>query len=319
VSSGRVVCLGEALVDLVGGEPAASVAAVREFAPAPGGSLANVAAVAARFGARSLFLGGAGDDAWGRWLRERLAAEGVDTSRFVLAEAGETSLAFVAHSPDGEPDFLFYEGSERPAAHAAGDIEAALAGEPGTLVLGSDTLIGAGERQVTMRAAELGRELGWVVLADPNLRPARWPSADEMAGAVAGLVAAAGVLKCNEAEAFELTGEADAESAARALRERGPVAVIVTRSGRGALLAAGDEPVGVAAPESRALDATGAGDSVTGVLAAAVAARGVAALKPALAVAMRTAAGVVAAPGALAGLPPAAEAVAALDAALADG
>ncbi len=316
MSGGRVVCLGEALVDLVGREPAAGVADVGEFAPAAGGSLANVAAVAARFGARTLFLGGAGDDPWGHWLRDRLAAEGVDVSRFVLAPAGETSLAFVSHSPEGEPDFLFYEAHERPAARAADDLEPALAGEPGTLVLGSDTLIGPAEREVTMRAAARGREGGWTVLADPNLRPARWPSAEEMAGAVRALVAAADVLKCNEAEALALTGELEVERAAGALLEPGPVAVVVTRSERGALLAGAGEHTTVAAPPARVVDATGAGDSVTGVLAAATSADGVGALAPALEVAMRTAAGVVARPGALAGLPERAQAMASLAEAL---
>ena len=71
-----------------------------------------------------------------------------------------------------------------------------------------------------------------------------------------------------------------------------------------------------AADPGEVVDATGAGDSVTGVLAAALAAGGPAALEPALAVAMRTAAGVVASSGAIAGLPPAAHARAALAAAL---
>lgn len=303
--SGRVVCLGEAVVDLMGEAPAASVAEAAPFRPQAGGSLANVAAVAARFGAEVLFLGGAGSDDWGRWLRERLAAEAVDVSRFVLAPGGATSLAFVAHSPGGEPSFHFHEGADRPAGHAGADLEEALAGEPGCLVLGSDTLLGAGEREVTMRAQALARERGWAVLVDPNLRPARWADAAEMLDAVGALAAGATVLKLNAGEACELTGLDDEVQAASAIHGRGPAAVAVTRSERGAVLvtATGASQV----PASRAasvVDATGAGDSVTGVLAAALA-RGAApsSLEPALRLAMRTAAGVVGRRGALAGLP----------------
>jgi len=137
-----------------------------------------------------------------------------------------------------------------------------------------------------------------------------------MSDAAAGLVAAADVLKCNEAEALALTGELEVERAAGALLEPGPVAVVVTRSERGALLAGAGEHTTVAAPPARVVDATGAGDSVTGVLAAATSADGIGALAPALEVAMRTAAGVVARPGALAGLPERAQAMASLAEAL---
>ena len=63
--------------------------------PAPGGVAANVAIVAARAGAAITVAGGAGDDAWGRWLRAALAAAGVDTPLFALIPGMPTQLAFV--------------------------------------------------------------------------------------------------------------------------------------------------------------------------------------------------------------------------------
>jgi sugar/nucleoside kinase (ribokinase family) len=302
--SGRVVCLGEAVVDLVGARPADSLPAAGPFSPEPGGSLLNIAVTAARFGAAVRFLGGAGDDDWGRWLRDRLEAEEVDVSRFVLVPRGRTSLAFVSHAPDGEPLFHFHECPDRPPAHAASHVDGAINGPPGVVVLGSDSLLTDGEREVTMRAARLARERDWIVLADPNLRPARWRSEEEMLATVGELVRLAVVVKCNEAEATALTGEPDVKAAASALLELGPRAAAVTRAARGALLARGRELASArAADAGPVVDATGAGDSVTGVLAAALARGGVDALGPALPVAMRTAAAVVTEAGALAGLP----------------
>jgi sugar/nucleoside kinase (ribokinase family) len=317
-AGGRVVCLGEAIVDLACETPVPSIAEAPRFVPRVGGSLANVAVVAARFGARSQLLGGAGEDDWGAWLRERIGAEGVDVSRFVHAPGGSSSLAFVALSPSGEPRFLFYEASERPVAHASGDLESAVAGEPGVAVLGSDTLLGAEEREVSMRCAELARERGWTVLVDPNLRPGRWDGVEAMHAAVAALIGCADVLKCNSAEARELTGARTDADAVRALLDRGPGVVVATRGPSGALLAT---PAGVvevpAAGRTAAVDATGAGDCVTGVLAAALAAGAApGGLEPVLRLAMRAASGVVATRGALPGLPAVAEARSALAAAL---
>lgn len=310
-----MVCLGEALVDFVCERRVASLGEADFFVPRQGGSIANIAVAAARFGARVEMVGGAGDDAWGRWLRDRIAAEGVGLTRFVLMTGVGTSHAFVSVAADGEPAFAFYGDRERPAAGAGDDLEAALAGEPGVLVVGSDTLLGSDERDVTMRAVAMGVERGWHVLCDPNLRPNRWQSSDEMVRVIAALVACSTVVKLNEAEALELSGCPDVEAAGRQLLEWGPGAVVITRGGGGATVVSSGAAV-VKGFEAQVVDTTGAGDCVAGVVAAGLA-RGVApaALAGVVAVAMHAAAGVVSVWGATAGLPPAAEARALLDSA----
>jgi sugar/nucleoside kinase (ribokinase family) len=314
VAGRRVVCLAEALVDLVCERPVASLAQAPGFAPRVGGSLVNIAAVAARFGAPAELLGGAGDDEWGRWLRERIGALGVGVERFLLAPGSLTSHAFVAVSPSGEPSYAFYSGRRRPAALAGDDLDPALSGLPGVLVIGTDTAVGEDERAVTARAAEIAGERGWLVLFDPNLRPGRWPSADAMLASAHRLISFATVVKCNADEAYRVTGEGDPPAATRALLDLGPRVAVVTRGREGALLAHETETVSVESPHVQGvLDTTGAGDSVAGVLAAALAAG----LQPeelgrALPVALAAAAGVIGAWGALTGLPEPARARAAL-------
>jgi len=300
----RVVCLGEALVDFVCERPVASLAEADAFVPHPGGSLPNIAVCAARFGAGAEVLGGAGDDEWGLWLRDRLAAEGVGVDRFVLTPGAGTSHAFVSVDSERDPSFAFYGDPERPAAYAGDDLDPALGGEPGVLVVGSDTLLGEAERRVTMRAAALARERGWQVLCDPNVRPRRWTDRDEMLRTIRELVAASTAVKLNKSEARALTEEGDPATAGAALRDMGPEAVVVTLGGRGAVLARPSGSVAVPAVATGVVDATGGGDCVAGVLAAALAA-GVDAdgLEPALGVAMAAAGGVVRVWGATAGLP----------------
>jgi len=285
--------------------------------PRVGGSLANIAICAARFGAPVEMLGGAGGDEWGVWLRDGIAAQGVGVERFVLMPGAGTSHAFVSVAADGEPDFAFYGDPERPAAHAGDDLERALTGEAGVLVVGSDTLVGEAEREVTMRAVRLARERGWQVACDPNLRPRRWADLELMLGVIRDLVAESTVVKCNEDEALRLSGEADVLAAGSELVRLGPEAAVVTRGARGALVVAGDRVDSVPAHAATVVDATGAGDCVAGVIAAALAAGAApAGLQPAMDVAMRAAAGVVEVWGATAGLPEAAEAQAQLAAAL---
>lgn len=298
----RVVCLGEALVDFVCERPVESLGQADFFVPRPGGSLANIAVAAARFGAPVEMLGGAGDDEWGRWLRERVADEGVDVGGFLLVEGMATSHAFVSVSADAEPSFAFYGDSKRAATEAAGLVDEALAGEPGVLVVGSDTLLGQDERRVTTDAASLARERGWQVLCDPNLRPNRWDSDEEMVSVISDLVSRASVVKLNEGEALALSRMNGLDAASDWLAGLGPSRVVVTRGADGAHVVEKGEVTEVEGVEAEVVDATGAGDSVAGVIAAGLA-RGVT-LERSVQVAMTVAAGIVAVWGATAGLPP---------------
>jgi fructokinase len=100
-----VLCLGEALVDLIGRRPGDRLPELGPFSARLGGVAANVAVIAARAGGAVGLAGGAGDDTWGRWLRERLASEGVGLSLFSLVTGSETALAFVAVDAHGEPTY----------------------------------------------------------------------------------------------------------------------------------------------------------------------------------------------------------------------
>jgi fructokinase len=304
----RVVCLGEAVVDFCSQEPVARLTDATAFVPSFGGSQANTAIGAARFGARAALVGCAGTDPWGGWLRDRLEAEGVDVSHYSLRADVATAMAFVALSPAGEPSFSIYGGAERGCLDGAQeDLEALVrADPPGVLAFGSDTLIAPADREAIARLGPVAAGCGWSVLYDPNLRPNRWPDAATMLAVAGAPLKDVTVVKANAAEAAALTGEDEVEEAAAALVARGPRQAVVTQGGAGAVLASRDGVVRVPAAPVQAADTTGAGDSVAAVLAAGLARSG--AVSPALVeVAMRVAARVVAVRGALAGLPAASE------------
>jgi fructokinase len=309
---GRVVCIGEAIVDLVRERRAASLEEGDSFAAHFGGSLANAAVGAARFGAETAFVGGVGHDAWGQWLRTRMVEEGADVTWLRAVEGAQTPHAFVTVSSEGEPSFAFYGAADLVGA-PADRIAEPLAGEPGVLVLGSDGLLTEAGRELTARARKVARDRGWQVVYDPNLRPARWSDHVAMLRLAAAEIAGSRLVKCNEEEAAALTGVVEPADAAPALVALGAGCAVVTLGARGAVLAVEGELHHSPAHEVEARDATGAGDCVTAVFAAALAAgAGGAELRAVLALAMRTAPGVVTARGALAGLPDAGEARASL-------
>jgi sugar/nucleoside kinase (ribokinase family) len=274
VTTGPVtLCLGEALVDLIGEQPVQSYGEVQRFVAHFGGVAANVAVVAARAGARIVLAGGAGKDPWGEWLLARLRRERVDVSRFELAEGVQTPLAFVAVDPDGEPSYRIYGQPTETIAGAAGEHLDEAVRDAAGLFFTSNTLVGSHERAATMRARELALELDHPVIFDCDLRLHRWSSRADAAASANACVPGALLVRANRAEAELLTGERDPERAALALRKAGARIVVITLGSAGAILR-GALRADVEAVPSKVLSTVGAGDALTGTLLARLALSG---------------------------------------------
>lgn len=269
----RTLCLGEALVDLICERPVADFAAADAFVPRFGGATANVAVSAARHGARVGLAGAVGADAWGRWLRGRLEAEGVDVRWLHTLEDAATPLACVVVDAAGEPTYTFHgEAFAAPMAALADDVEDAV-DDFDALFFGSNTLVGPAEREVTHRARRRVLAAGRPVVVDANLRLDRWSSAAAAADAVLACVADVLLVRTNRAEAAVLTGREDPEEATRVLLDAGARSVVITLGADGALLA-GEHACRVAGQPSEVRSTVGAGDALTGVLLAALAQAG---------------------------------------------
>ena len=265
-----MLCLGESLVDLFCERPVAGFEEADAFVPHSGGAPANAAVVAARCGAKASLGSGVGDDPWGHWLQRRLRAEGVGLEWFSCVPGLRTPLAFVVVNEQAEPDFVIYGDDIEAGLLSLEDrLEEAIAAHD-ALLLGSNTLLGARERPLTLRARELALAAGKRILFDPNVRVRRWADPREAVRVVGEVLQGATLLKVNRAEAQLLTGEADPRDGADRLVEMGAELVAVTLGADGALLrgAVSADAPGVPAD---AVDTTGAGDVVTGVLVAALA------------------------------------------------
>lgn len=266
--------LGEALVDLVCQTPGASLDRAPSFVPHLGGSAANVAVTAARLGAPVTLAGGVGGDAWGDWVRTRLTHDGVGTELLLTLRERPTAVAFVTVDDAGEPSFLIHAGAGAEATASLADALPAAVDTATALVLSTGTMVGDEERAVTLAARARALERGIPVVFDPNLRPGRWANPARAASVARGLVRDAFLVKANRKEATALTGEDHPAAAAAALLAGGARHVVVTCGADGALLRGGGIKLDVPGVPARVVDTTGAGDAVTGVLLARLAASG---------------------------------------------
>ena len=268
----RTLCFGDAIVDLICERPASSLGEAGAFAAHLGGVTANAAVIAARRGADVQLAGGAGDDAWGAWLRERLSEEGVGLEWFRLAAGQRTGLAFVTLDELGEPSYELHGDGIGATVQACKGRLAAAVESTDALFLCSNVLAGKAEAALAMSARERALELGRPIVFDANIRLGRWEGASGRAGAAAGaVVPGAFLVKCNRAEARMMTGEDHPEAAAASLLAAGARHVIVTLGARGAILRAADLRGDVAGRPAQVVSTVGAGDAFAGVVLAALA------------------------------------------------
>lgn len=267
-----IVCLGEALVDLVPTVTGVGLAAAETFVKAAGGAPANVAAGLARLGVASAFIGMVGDDGFGSFLAATLAAVGVALPGLRVTRAAPTALAAVSLRADGDREFVFYGN---PAAHtllAPEDVDEALIRDAKILHFGSISLIDGPARAATLHAVEIAHRHGVDVSYDPNLRLALWPDAEAAReGLVLGL-SLADIVKISEDEIGFLAGSAcDTIEGARSLWHPRLRLMAVTRGPEGSVWLNAREEGEQPGFAVTSIDTTGAGDAFTaGLLSALV-------------------------------------------------
>jgi 5-dehydro-2-deoxygluconokinase len=119
-----VICIGRAAVDLYGEQIGGRLEDMLTFAKYLGGSPANTAIGMARLGLKPAMLTRVGDEHNGRFVRETLAAEGVDVSHVITDPRRLTALAILGIRDRETFPLLFYREHCADMAIAAEDFDA---------------------------------------------------------------------------------------------------------------------------------------------------------------------------------------------------
>jgi ribokinase len=215
-----------------------------------GGKGANQAVAAARLGADVALVGALGDDAFGRQLRDGLAAEGVRLDH----------VAQLADSASGTASITVAEGENQiivvPAANARVTPEQVEHAQ--SLIERADTVLV--QMEIPLESVEatvrLGHRLGVPVILNPA--PAQQLPVDWLK-----LVR---YVTPNQHELAILLG-ADPTEDFKALMQRAPCPVVLTRGGEGAWYREQGEPLHQPGFKVDVVDSTGAGDTFNATLA----------------------------------------------------
>lgn len=263
-----VVVLGEVLVEFSSLTPLADGAAVRlGFS----GDALNAAAAAADAGAHTALVARVPDDDLGDALVARVAELGVDT-RWVRRHPGGHGVYVTHADPLGGRQFAYARSGSVGSTLSPGDLDDESLAAAGAVVA---TGITAAVSDTALAAVRHAAAVAQGFVYDPNFRP-RLTTADR-AGAVLRELAPRAALVTpswpdETAALLGIPAGTPARVAAQQVSDLGFRAVALSCGPRGVVLSdAGGvrEVAGVAAP--RVVDQTGAGDCLTGTVAARLA------------------------------------------------
>jgi sugar/nucleoside kinase (ribokinase family) len=263
-----VLCLGEILVDWVCTEQGHELDQAKSFTKAPGGAPANVAVGLARQGVATGFIGRVSMDLFGKWLKELLESEGIDTTCTVMDPQASTRMAYVVTTASG--DRKLAEFSRIACADAQlqqQDLQPSLFKSAVVLHFGSISLIHEPASTATRKAIELAKEHALLVSYDPNVRLGLWPSAAVCKDTILQTLALADMVKINIDELEFLTGQRDLSAAEQLRAQHNLPLLILTLDANGCHFFTAQGHKAVPGFEIQLVEATGAGDGfVSGVI-----------------------------------------------------
>ncbi|MFD1342457.1 PfkB family carbohydrate kinase [Litorisediminicola beolgyonensis] len=254
MTTAQVICAGIVTVDLVFSTGAEVALREKNRALAsrmvPGGCALNAAFAIARLGGRATLAGMTGDDPFGDWLRQEVAAAGVDARLLGVRPGVTTSRSAVLVAPDGERTII----NDRPEALYAEGLSDVDLGDAGAVLTDTRWPSGATDLLAAARAAGL-----------PGVIDAEAP-----VGHAGEALRLASHIAFSEQGLAEFAGGADAAALARAARDLG-CWVCVTRGPAPVICHDGTELTEQPTFPVTAVDTLGAGDVWHGAFALALA------------------------------------------------
>ena len=260
----QVLCMGEALIDMLSTKEQDATGATESFKKFAGGAPANVAVAVAKLGGNSGLFGKLGKDQFGEYLYRTLAELGVSTRFTGFSEQGKTALAFVGLDDSGERSFDFYIDNAAHTDLSAADLEPDLFAESRIISFCSGSVSTPELRKVTENALSQFHDAGSILCLDINLRPAFWDDAALAPKLISETATKVDMIKASHEELVELYGEANVDASIQQWLDSGVSLVLVTDGANPVAFYTRDTDGTYPTPKTQVVDTTAAGDAFVG-------------------------------------------------------
>ena len=261
-----VLVLGRVGVDIYPMQSGVGLEDVETFGKFLGGSAANVAVAAARYGHTAALISRTGDDPFGTFVRRSLGELGVDRTWVLVDPELPTPVTFCELFPPDDFPLYFYRYPTAPDLRVGpGEVPPMVVAES-RLFWTTLTGLSAEPSRTAHATAWAARDRRPLTVVDLDYRPMFWLTEGDASRAAQSALAASTVAIGNADECRIAVGETDPQRAGRALLDRGVELAIVKQGPRGVLAMTAEESVEIAPTPIVVVNGLGAGDAFGGAI-----------------------------------------------------
>jgi fructokinase len=262
----KILCIGEALIDMICTDKGRALSDGENFLKKPGGAPTNVAAAVAALGGSVELSAKVGIDPFGKHLVEVMKSFGVSTE-YMLQDANYfTTFAFVSLMENGERDFYFNRGADGQLSET--DIEAIDLSDVSIIHFGSATGFLPGPLQgAYKRLLQEAQVKNIFVSFDPNYRHLLFRNNTQtFIDQSWYFLERCNFFKVSDEEAMLITGEPTLETAAAALLKKTKAVFTITLGKDGTMIGMNGATEIIPSIPVKPVDTTGAGDAFVGAV-----------------------------------------------------
>ena len=262
----NILCIGEALIDMICTDKDVSLSNGENFLKKPGGAPTNVAAAISALGGEAYLSAKVGKDPFGDHLVAVMKAFNVRTD-FIIQDANYfTTFAFVSLLANGERDFYFNRGAD--AQLSKEDISKIDLQLFPIVHFGSATGFLPGPLQETYDYLfEQAQANNCFISFDPNYRQLLFQNDQAFFIKKSWqYIEACNFFKVSDEEALLITGEKNIEDAASMFSKKSKAIFAITIGKEGTLLGIKGQTFKVESLPVDPVDTTGAGDAFVGAV-----------------------------------------------------
>jgi len=169
-----VITIGRASVDLYGAQVGGRLEDMGSFQKYVGGSPTNMAAGMARLGLKSALITRVGNEHMGRFIREELTREGVDTRGVITDPHRLSALVLLGIRDKVQFPLIFYRENCADMALCEADIDPEFIAEARAVVATGTHLSHPNTEAAVLKALHLARGHGGQTALDIDYRPNLW-------------------------------------------------------------------------------------------------------------------------------------------------
>ncbi len=262
----KILCIGEALIDMICTNKGMSLSEGSDFLKKTGGAPTNVAAAIAALGGEVDLAAKVGKDPFGKQLIQTMESFGVGTNAMLEDPNHFTTFAFVSLMHDGERDFVFNRGADGQLSIE--DIDAINLNNVGIIHFGSATGFLPGPLQAAyLHLLQKALHHKIYISFDPNYRHLLFPNnTDSFVSQSWHFLRNCNFFKVSDEEAMLLTHTATLEEATAVLLKETSGVFTITLGKDGTLLGLNGQQYIIESIPVKPVDTTGAGDAFVGAV-----------------------------------------------------